>query len=166
MDETDINLPNQLKNFLNQFLRIMGTLIIVTYTFPSIIFIIIPLAIGKLQCLKIIQKWSMLMYFSCFVGVENVFEYISHVKKISFSYNGNGQWPHKRNTFRCLNNSYLQDTKSNDGRVHEDHWWPSNFLLHGNGLGLLALSQTSIPHLRFHWGFELVYSVVSGYNGS
>ena len=47
MDETDINLPNQLKNFLNQFLRIMGTLIIVTYTFPSIIFIIIPLAIGK-----------------------------------------------------------------------------------------------------------------------
>ena len=52
MDETDINLPNQLKNFINQFLRIMGTLIIVTYTFPSIIFCIIPLTIAVLWVLK------------------------------------------------------------------------------------------------------------------
>ena len=52
MDETDINLPNQLKNFINQFLRIMGTLIIVTYTFPSIIFITVPLTIAVMWVLK------------------------------------------------------------------------------------------------------------------
>ena len=52
MDETDVNLPNTLKNFINQFLRIMGTLIIVTYTFPSIIFTIIPLTFGVFWVLK------------------------------------------------------------------------------------------------------------------
>ena len=44
MDETDVNLPNTMKNFINQFLRIMGTLIIVAYTLPLVIFAIFPLA--------------------------------------------------------------------------------------------------------------------------
>ena len=52
MDETDVNLPNTLKNFINQFLRIMGTLIIVTYTLPRIFFTIVPLAFGVLWVLK------------------------------------------------------------------------------------------------------------------
>ena len=52
MDETDVNLPNTIKNFINQFLRIMGTLIIVTYTLPQVIFAIIPLTLGVFWVLK------------------------------------------------------------------------------------------------------------------
>jgi ABC-type multidrug transport system fused ATPase/permease subunit len=52
MDETDVILPNTLKNFMNQVLRILGTLFIVTYTFPSIIFTIIPLAMAVGWVLK------------------------------------------------------------------------------------------------------------------
>jgi len=52
MDETDVNLPNTIKNFINQFLRIMGTLIIVTYTLPQVIFAIIPLTLGVWWVLK------------------------------------------------------------------------------------------------------------------
>lgn len=52
MDEIDVSLPNTVKNFINQLLRIMGTLIIVTYTFPSIIFTIIPLTFGVMWTLK------------------------------------------------------------------------------------------------------------------
>lgn len=52
MDETDVTLPNTLKNFINQFLRIMGTLIIVTYTLPQIIFTIVPLTMAVLWVLK------------------------------------------------------------------------------------------------------------------
>ena len=52
MDETDVNLPNTLKSFISQFLRIIGTLFIVTYTLPRIIFAIIPLTLGVLWLLK------------------------------------------------------------------------------------------------------------------
>ena len=58
MDEIDVNLPNTLKSFINQFLRIMGTLIIVTYTFPSIVFTIIPITLGVIWLLETYLKTS------------------------------------------------------------------------------------------------------------
>ena len=58
MDEVDINLPSNLKNFINQLLRIVGTLVIVTYTFPSIIFTIIPITAGVVWLLDTYLKTS------------------------------------------------------------------------------------------------------------
>ena len=58
MDEIDVNLPNTLKSFINQFLRIMGTLIIVTYTFPSIVFTIIPITLCVIWLLETYLKTS------------------------------------------------------------------------------------------------------------
>ena len=61
MDETDVNLPNTMKNFINQFLRIMGTLIIVAYTLPLVIFAIFPLAVGVIMILKTYIKTSRML---------------------------------------------------------------------------------------------------------
>ena len=72
MDETDVNLPNTMKNFINQFLRIMGTLIIVAYTLPLVIFAIFPLAVGVIMILKTYIKTSRMLRRS---GYSEKFRY-------------------------------------------------------------------------------------------
>ena len=61
MDETDVILPNTFKNFTNQCMRIGGTLFIVTYTYPSIIFVVFPLSVAVVWILKTYITTSRLM---------------------------------------------------------------------------------------------------------
>ena len=61
MDETDVVLPNTFKNFMNQCMRIAGTLFIVQYTYPSIIFVVFPLSLAVVWVLKTYITTSRLM---------------------------------------------------------------------------------------------------------
>ena len=61
MDETDVILPNTFKNFLNQTLRIAGTIFIVMYTYPSIVLTVIPLSFLVIWVLKTYIKTSRMM---------------------------------------------------------------------------------------------------------
>ena len=61
MDETDVILPNTFKNFINQCMRITGTLFIVQYTYPSIMFVVFPLSLAVVWVLKTYITTSRLM---------------------------------------------------------------------------------------------------------
>ena len=61
MDETDVILPNTFKNFVNQCMRIGGTLFIVQYTYPSITFVVFPLSLAVIWVLKTYITTSRLM---------------------------------------------------------------------------------------------------------
>ena len=54
-------LPNTFKNFLNQTLRIGGTLFIVLYTYPSIALSVIPLSFVAFWVLRTFIKTSRMM---------------------------------------------------------------------------------------------------------
>ena len=47
-----------------------------------------------------------------------------------------------------------------DVRIHGRRGRPSDLLLPGNGLGLLAVRPPPIPHFRIHWDAQFTHSIL------